>query len=126
MGRTARRYGYAREAPGRGRDGARGSLRGRARIAIPVLVAVALLAVSLLDREIGLTRWWGLATDLEQAEARIEALRSELRALEIQRAELRDDDLAIERAIREELELALPGEVVVRSGPTASALARLP
>jgi len=97
-----------------------------ARWSIPLAIAGALLAVALLDREIGVARWWGLAHDLTEAEARIEALRGELRALEVERAELGDDAFAIERAIREELELTLPGETVVRSAPTASSLARVP
>ena len=93
---------------------------------VPAGVALALLALSLLDREIGVGRWWVLAGDLAEAELRIEALRGELRKLEIERAGLTDDPFAIERAIREELELALPGEIIVRSGPTAPSLARLP
>ena len=115
---------------GRELDGGRGrrrsSPRGGARIAIPALVALALLAVALLDPEIGVTRWWALDDDLARAGQRIEALRAELRALEIERVELRDDAFAIERAIREELGLARPGETVVRMGPAAPTLARVP
>jgi hypothetical protein len=97
-----------------------------ARWAIPVAISGALLAVALLDREIGVARWWGLAHDLAEAEGRIEALRGEIRTLEIERVELGDDAFAIERAIRAELELALPGETVVRAAPTGSSLALVP
>lgn len=118
MDRRARRTGRRQPAPG--------SLGRAARWSLPLAIAGALLAVALLDREIGVARWWGLAHDLAEAEGRIEALRGELRALAIERVELSDDAFAIERAIREELELALPGETVVRTAPTASALAQVP
>jgi cell division protein FtsB len=77
------------------------------------LVAVA-LAAAMFNDEAGLRSWLRLRGDLRAAEARIAALRAEITALEAETETLRNDPLAIETAIREDLHLARPGETVVR------------
>jgi len=68
----------------------------------------------MLDSEAGFRTWLRLRGDLRVAEARIEALRDEIAALEEETEALRTDPFAIESAIREDLQLARPGETVVR------------
>lgn len=72
------------------------------------------LALALVDGDTGLRAWWRTTSELRSARSanaeraeRNEALRRELDALEHQ-------PFALERAIREDLGLARPGEVVVR------------
>ena len=76
--------------------------------------AVGLIAAA--DRDSGLPMWWHLRTELGASQHRIEALAAENAALEQQIGELRSDPFALERAIREDLELAKPREIVVRFG----------
>lgn len=85
-------------------------------LAIPALIAAA-LAVAWLDGDSGLRAWLGLRRDAETARGRIEALQREIAQLEAEAAGLASDPLAQERAIREELEWARPGETVVRLPP---------
>ena len=94
----------------------------RLPIALGAVLVIA-LAVALLDPEIGARRWWSLDRDLGRATARIEALREDIRELEKEREALRDDEFAIERAIREDLGLARPGEILVRDEPPSRTLA---
>ncbi len=76
---------------------------------------IAILAGSaLLDSESGVAIWLELREDLSGSTARVaelvrdnEATRREIEMLEAEPA-------ALDRAIREELDLALPGEIVVR------------
>lgn len=89
-------------------------------LAIPALIAAA-LAVAWLDGDSGLRAWLGLRRDVEAARGRIEALRHEIADLEVEAAGLASDPLAQERAIREELEWARPGETVVRLAPPGAA-----
>jgi cell division protein FtsB len=85
----------------------------RAYLLIPVLVtAVIVLGVS--DRESGLSTWFRVNAELRESNARISSLRGEIQVLEEEVIALRNDPFAIERAIREDLELARPGETVVR------------
>jgi cell division protein FtsB len=82
--------------------------------AIAAAVAGALLALGLLDRDMGIDRWLDLRRDAAAAEARIAAARARIAAREAEAAALRDDPVAIEAAIRKDLGLARPGEWVVR------------
>jgi len=82
--------------------------------AIATAVAAGLLAAGLLDHDTGVGRWLDLRRDASSAEARIEATRARIAAHEAEAAGLRDDPVAIEGAIREDLGLARPGEWVVR------------
>jgi cell division protein FtsB len=85
----------------------------RRRVWIPVLLALA-LAWSLLDGRLGLRAWWRVSGDLAEGRARAAALRAEIADLRAEAGALESSEFAIERAIREELELARSGEVVVR------------
>jgi len=90
-------------------------------------LAVAVLAggLALADGDSGLRTWWGLRAELRVAEARVEELREEVSGLERAGAVLEADPFALERAIRERLEYARPGETVVRAVPD-SANPRIP
>jgi cell division protein FtsB len=80
---------------------------------VPGLALLA-LAVAALDEESGLARWRHLRAELADADVRIAALGGEVAALRNEAARLEDEPFAIERAIREELELARPGQQVIR------------
>lgn len=67
--------------------------------------------------------WLELRQELRESERRISQLQSEAKTLQSEIEALEDDPLAVERAIREVLKLARPGETVVRfvdqgDGPT--------
>ena len=71
------------------------------------------LAIAALDRTSGIGSGLRLSHDLAEAEARIEQTRRELDRLREQADGLEADPAAQERAIREDLGLAKPGETVV-------------
>lgn len=77
-------------------------------------VAALALAAALLDGDSGLRTWWTLRADLGDARARIALLRERVAELERESRVLEDDPFALERAIRERLEYARPGETVIR------------
>ncbi len=89
-------------------------------------VAAAALANAVVDDDSGLRTWWTLRADLREAEARIERLRTEKAGLERDSGGLEDDPFALESAIRERLEFALPGETIVRLKPRETANTRIP
>jgi cell division protein FtsB len=72
------------------------------------------LALVMLDQKSGLPAWLRLRAELTASQARIEALSARAKTLREQIEALEQDPFAIERAIREELGLARPGERVVR------------
>ena len=80
---------------------------------IPALVAAALV-FAWIDGDAGLRAWWSLRSDRDEANGRIEALREDVDTRRRDAAALVDDEFAIERAIRERLEYARPGETIVR------------
>jgi len=80
-----------------------------------VLGAVALAAAT--DGSAGIPVWLHLRDDLSRARARVEVLEAETAALRGEIDALKNDSFALEQAIREDLVLALPGEVVVRFRP---------
>jgi hypothetical protein len=86
-------------------------------LAIGVVSVALALAVS--DRDSGLRTWWALRGDLSVAQARIEQLRSDIADLERDSGGLsgEGEPFALERAIRERLVYARPGEILVRLGP---------
>lgn len=85
----------------------------KATLLVPlVLAAVAVAAAT--DGSAGIPVWMELREDLADAQARVSALEAETEALRIEIAALADEPFALERAIREDLVLALPGEVIVR------------
>jgi len=84
----------------------------RAALLVPLL-AVAGIGIAALDADSGLRTWLDLRRDLAEGRATIarlergnEEFRREIEALE-------SDAFAVERAIREELGWARPGEAVV-------------
>jgi cell division protein FtsB len=83
---------------------------------IPILV-VAAAGWTLADERSGLPAWQRLNSDLASAHGRIEVLQRDIAALRGEATGLDADAFAIERAIREELGLARPGESVVRLAP---------
>ncbi len=80
---------------------------------LPALVAVALL-FAWIDGDAGLRAWWSLRSDRDQSNGRIAALRLDVETRRRDAAALEDDEFAIERAIRERLEYARPGETIVK------------
>jgi cell division protein FtsB len=92
---------------------------------VPILVVVA-AGWTVADERSGLPAWQRLNGDLGSARARIAVLHSDIDALQREANALDGDAFAIERAIREDLGLALPGETVVRlaSGRPAAATPR--
>jgi hypothetical protein len=76
---------------------------------------IAILAISaLLDHESGVGIWLGLREDLSGSAARIAQLHRENDEMRDEIQMLEAEPAALDRAIREELDLALPGEIVVR------------
>ena len=80
---------------------------------IPILV-VAAAGWTMADERSGFPACQRLRADLGSAQGRIEVLRRDIDALQREADGLDGDAFAIERAIREELGLARPGEAVVR------------
>ncbi len=92
---------------------------------IPALFAAVLLLAA-TDRESGLPKWLELREELRESDARIAQLRAEVDSLQTETEALGHDPVAMERAIREVLQLARPGEIVVRfKGPETGPTARL-
>lgn len=80
--------------------------------AFAVLATAA--GIALLDAEAGVETWLSLREEARISRARIGVLEGEIERLSAEIAALDSGDLALERAIREDLELARPGEWVVR------------
>lgn len=76
--------------------------------------ALAAFVFAWVDGDSGLRTWWQLRQDHAAASARIATLRADVATHQETSASLEADDFAIERAIRERLEYAKPGETVVR------------
>jgi cell division protein FtsB len=85
----------------------------RGVLTISALVAAALV-FAWVDGDAGLRAWWGLRGEVAEANERIELLRGDVAARQRDAADLEDDEFAIERAIRERLEYARPGETIVK------------
>lgn len=83
-------------------------------LALGMLVIAAMALSAMLDPESGLEIWLELRRDLALSDTRVERLVRENEALRGEIATLESEPDAIDRAIREELDLALPGEIVVR------------
>ena len=92
---------------------------------IPALLgAVGLYAF--IDDETGVRTWHRLGTDLSASQERIAGLELEIEALRRDAEALESDPAALERAIREDLEFARPGDVVVRLPPAERTNPRIP
>jgi len=85
----------------------------RGLLLIPALVAAALVYAA-FDADSGIRTWLQMRADLAASDARVEEIRREIHVLQRDAAELENDAFAIESAIREDLKLARPGELVVR------------
>jgi cell division protein FtsB len=90
------------------------------------LVLALGLARAGLDEDSGVRQWLYLRSELEQAEGRIAGLEAEVEALRGEAKQLETDDYALERAIREELELVQPGQTLVRLRRRGVPSARIP
>lgn len=78
-------------------------------------LVIALLAMTaLLDQDTGVGIWRELRQGLAGSTARVDELIRENEALRREIEDFEASEGAIDRAIREELGLALPGEIVVR------------
>jgi hypothetical protein len=79
------------------------------------MCVITILAVSaLLDHESGVGIWLELREDLAGSSARAAQLVRENDEMRREIEMLEAEPAALDRAIREELDLALPGEIVVR------------
>lgn len=85
----------------------------RAFLLVPISLAIAVV-LGVSDRESGLSTWFQVRSELRESNSRIALLREEIAVLKWEVVALSSDPFAIERAIREDLELARPGETVVR------------
>jgi cell division protein FtsB len=83
---------------------------------IPLVLALGLaFAWRLGDARSGARAWWSLRADRDAAQERIRELRAEIGRLRGEAEALREEQgFGLERAIREDLDLARPGEVVLR------------
>ena len=79
-----------------------------------LVVLVAATVVALVDTRAGIGPWVQLREEAQTARARVAAREAEVARLATEIAELSENRIALERAIREELDLARAGEWVVR------------
>jgi len=86
----------------------------RREIPIALAIVASALTVAVLDGETGIRTWLETRRDLATAQKRVAELEGRVEAREGETAALRTDPLALERAIREDLRLARPGETIVR------------
>jgi cell division protein FtsB len=85
----------------------------RAYWLVPAVIAAG-LALVVLDQKSGLPAWFRLRGDLSASQARIATLTARGEGLRREIAALERDPFELERAIREELGLARPGERIIR------------
>ncbi len=97
----------------------------RRLLLIPAIVALA-VAYAMLDEASGIRAWLRLRSHLVASAGRIDDLRREVNALREESDALKHDPFATERAIREDLELAKPGETIVRLPRPEGGTPRIP
>lgn len=111
---------------------ARSPLRGRGKgewvraVGLGTLLIVGLSMTAMLDQDSGVGIWLALRGDLAGAEDRVAVLVAQNDSLAREIELLEADPTAIDRAIREEMDLALPGEVVFRFVPAVDPAMALP
>jgi len=88
----------------------------RRLLVVPAALAAALLYL-LLDAQFGLRAWARLAEQVAAVRTENEALRGRIRDLDAAARALEGDPFAIEKALREDLHYARPGEMVVVIAP---------
>lgn len=91
----------------------------RREIPIALAVVAAAVGVAVADTNSGVRTWLQVRRDLAVAQARVVELEKRIETREGETESLRRDPLALERAIREDLGLAKPGETVVRGLDTS-------
>ncbi len=77
-------------------------------------LSVIAFAIALCDQEAGLAPWFSLRSDVAAARSRVATLNGAIAELRADASALQSDPLAVERAIREELDWSRPGELMVR------------
>ena len=92
---------------------------------VPILLGVA-LGYAALDSDTGLRNWLSLRADLADASERVSGLRSDVASLRPKVATLEHEEFELERAIRERLGFAKPGETLVRLVPASNPTSRFP
>lgn len=83
-------------------------------LGLGTLLTGLLVGSALLDEESGVGIWLELREDLARSTERVEILLTQNESLRREIELLEVDQTAVDRAIREDLDLALPGEIVVR------------
>jgi cell division protein FtsB len=97
----------------------------RRLLLVPAIIALAVV-YAMLDEASGIRAWLRLRSHLVASAGRIDELRREVEALRDESSALKHDPFATERAIREDLELAKPGEIVVRLPRAEGGTPRIP
>ena len=92
---------------------------------IPVLLVLT-LGYAALDEEAGIRSWLHCRGKLAETRAHIELLRAENAELLLEERRLEEGGFATERAIREELEYARPGQTVLRLRGAGASSHRIP
>lgn len=83
-------------------------------LVIGAAIVTAAIGVAVADESTGIRTWLELREDVRVAQARVAELEQRIESREAEAAALRSDPIALEHAIRADLGLARPGEVVVR------------
>jgi cell division protein FtsB len=83
-------------------------------VGIALAVAALVLGAAWFDEGSGPRAWLRLQADLQEVQGRMDALRPRIEGRELESGALGEGSFAIERAIREDLGLARPGELVIR------------
>ena len=86
----------------------------RREIAIALAIVAGAVTIAAVDDQTGIRAWLETRRDLANARARVAELEARIELREGEAEALRSDPLALEHAIREDLGLAQPGEIVVR------------
>ena len=97
----------------------------RGFLLVPVLVLAA-VGYAACDEGSGIRSWLALRDELERSQTRIAGVRQEIEALRREAAGLESGPFGVERAIREDLGLARPGETIVRTSPSDDSSHRFP
>ena len=92
---------------------------------VPAIIALAVV-YAMLDEASGIREWLRLRSHLVASARRIDDLQREVDVLREESSALKHDPFATERAIREDLELAKPGETVVRLPRPEGGTPRIP
>ena len=92
---------------------------------IPAILGLACVHV-VLDGDTGVRSWLNMRHELRATQARVAASRTRRLQLRREAAALENDPLAVERAVRERLRLARPGETIVRTAVRTASNPRIP